>query len=129
MCARFLGKENNTLTKLVSRPARSVGRNDNISAVSQDVAELKQCTGSKFRTRTTNDVIIEAMDCIAQQIAIVAGADQSRAMTIWEETAQDQRENQQSIVPKRADVIFGDRLADNSRAIIDFKTQGAPKQL
>jgi len=50
-------------------------------------------------------------------------------MTIWKEAAQDQRANQQSIVPKRANVIFGDRLAHNSRAIVNFKTQGEPKQL
>jgi|SRR6516225_3354914 len=55
-------------------------------------------------------------------------------MTLRKETAQDQGEDQQSIVPERADVIFaagwrrGGKFGD-PRAIVDFITQCTSPEL
>ena len=68
------------------------------------------------------------MDRIAQQIAIATGADQRGAVAIWKKAAQNQRENEQSIMPKRSNEIAGDRLADDTRPVDNFETQSASQQ-
>ena len=42
---------------------------------------------------------------------------------------QDQRKDEQSIVPERSDVIFRDRSANDARAVVDFITQRTSPEL
>lgn len=67
------------------------------------------------------------MDCVAEKIAIATRADQGGTAAIGKEATENDRENEQAIMPKRADIIFGDRFSNNASAIVDFVTQGPPQ--
>src|ERR1051326_8518916 len=63
------------------------------------------------------------MNCVGEQISVATGTDQCRAGAIRKEAPQNDRKNEQAIVPERANKIFRARFSDDAGAIIDFVTQ------
>ena len=70
--ARLLGEKNDALPELVGRSARSVGRDDDVRAVRDDLGELPDGAGAFARTRTPHDFEIETLDQIGEQRAVAA---------------------------------------------------------
>src|SRR4029077_9363090 len=66
---------------------------------------------------------------VGEQVSITAGANQGCTMTVGKKAAQNEWKNEQTIVPKRSNIIFGHRSADNARPVIDFVTQRARPNL
>src|SRR6266581_605385 len=128
-CTGFLCEKNDAWPEFVCRAARAVRSDYDIAAGRQHLRQLENCTRAEPRTGAANHIVAEALNGVGQQIAVAAGADQCSAMPLRKKTAQDQWEDQQSIVPKRADIIFRDRSANDTRAVVDFITQRTSPEL
>ncbi len=80
--ARLLGEKNDALPEFIGRAARSVGRDDDVPAVRDDLSELSNGAGAFARTGTPDDFEIEALHQIGEQRAVAAGADEGRAVPL-----------------------------------------------
>src|SRR5207302_1500694 len=79
------------------------------------------------RTRTADDIKSKAPRDIGDHVAVATGADQTRAGALWKKFLENERNQQQSIVPKRSDVISFNRFSENARVIAHFVAQ-RPRQ-
>ncbi len=122
-------EKNDARPKFIPRAARTVRSDHDIATGRQHLRQLENRGRAQPRTRTANYIVAETLNGVGQQIAVAAGADQCSAMPLRKKTAQDQWEDQQSIVPERADVILRDRSADHTRAVVDFITQRTSPEL
>src|SRR5258708_38734981 len=61
---------------------------------------------------------------MCNEVSIATGADEAGAGPLRQEFFQSKRDEQQTVVPKRGDVILPGGLADDAQPVIDFKTQG-----
>src|SRR4029077_10449246 len=127
--ARLLGQKNYSRTEFVSWATRTVWSNHHIATGGEHLCEGKNCASSEARARTANHLVAKALSGVGKQIAVVAGTDQSGTMTVREKASQNNGKDQQSIVPKRTDVIFRYRSPDDPRPVVDFITQRARPKL
>ena len=125
----FLREKNDSGSEFVSRTTRSIGCNQNIAAGSQNFAELQKRARAHARTRTADDIKSKTPRDVCDHVAVATGADQAGAGALWKKFLQYRRNQQQSIVPKRDDVISFNRLSDNARAVVHFVAQRSGQNL
>src|SRR4051812_9954138 len=95
----FLGKKDNSLARLVNRPARSVRRHENVSVGRQSIDQLTQSDDAFARTGAANRAVARPLDESRDQVSIPAGADQAVTLARRKAGIENAGQHEQAIMP------------------------------
>lgn len=121
--SRSLRQQDNAGSKFINWTARPVRSDDNIAPGSEHFAKLQHGRGALARTGSTHDIEPDPLHQLGDIGAVATGADQRRALPVREKPPQDQRHNEQTIVPDRSDGSVTRRSCEDTATILDDVAQ------